>query len=341
MKTGKDKINVSIIIPCYNEEKYIGKCLQSLVGNDYPKENLEILVYDGGSTDNTREIIREYEKTYPYIRLIDNPFKIQVKALNMGIKQAKGDIIIRCDAHAEYPSNYIRTLVYYLINGKADNVGGVCDTYPDSDSNIAKVISICLKHPFGVGLSFRMPHQNRPRYVETVPFGAWKKGIFEEIGGFDENFIRSEDMEFNMRMRKAGKRILLIPDLKIRYYARNTWNKLSKMAYQAGYEKMLVIRKHRLLPNYRHIFPPLFVIFIPLTFFLKPVLWIYGFYFLISFIIGLQKSILMRNPLLIVLMPTTFFIMHTFYGMGYIKGMFDWLILRKKTPDKNWWGNTR
>ncbi len=342
MKTEKNKIiSVSIIIPCYNEENYISKCLQSLVVSDYPKDKLEILVYDGGSTDNTREIIREYEKTYPYIRLIDNPFKIQVKALNMGIKQAIGDIIVRCDAHAEYPPNYIRVLVFYLINDKADNVGCLLDTHPGSDSNIAKVISICFKHPFGVGFSYRMPHQNRPRYVETVPFGAWKKGIFKEIKGFDENFIRSEDMEFNMRMRKAGKRILLIPDLKIKYYARNTWNKLSKMAYQAGYEKVLLLRKHRLLPNYRHIFPPLFVIFMPLTVFIKPILWIYALYLLISFIIGFQKSILMRNPPLILLMPTTFFIMHTFYGMGYIKGMFDWLILRRKEPDKNWWGNTR
>ncbi len=333
--------SVSIIIPCYNEEKYIGKCLQSLVENDYPKDKLEILVYDGNSIDNTREIIREYEKTYPYIRLINNPFKIQVKALNMGISQAQGDIIIRCDAHAEYPAAYIRVLVDYLINNKADNVGCLLDTQPGGNSNIAKVISICLKHPFGVGVSCRMPHQNRPRYVETVPFGAWKKEIFKEIGGFDEDFMRGQDMEFNMRMRKAGKRILLIPDVKVRYYARKTWSKLSKMAYQYGYVKVLLLRKHKLLPNYRHILPPLFVIFMPLAAFIKPILWIYALYFLISFIIGFQKSILMKNPLLVFLVPTTFFIMHISYGVGYIKGMFDWLILRKKAPGKNWWGNTR
>ena len=340
MKTEKNKrINVTIIIPCYNEEKYIGECLESLVENDYPKNKLEILVYDGGSIDNTREIIRGYKKTYPYIRLIDNFFKIQVQALNMGIKQAKGNILIRCDAHAEYPSDYIRTLVYYLINDKADNVGGVWDTHPGSNSNIAKVISICLKHPFGVGFSYRMPHQNRPRYVETVPFGAWKKEIFEEIGEFDESFIRGEDMESNMRIRKAGKRILLLPDLKIKYYARETLSKLAKMSYQYGYAKVMLTLKHKTLPNYRHLFPPTFVCGIPFAFLVKPIIWLYIIYFVLSFAIGIYESIIHKKTSFVILLPLTFFIMHIMYGVGYITGIFDWL--RRKKFSRIKWDITR
>ena len=202
----KQKSFISIIIPCRNEEKFIGKCLDSIIAQDYPKNSIEILILDGRSTDRTREILKKYTQKYSFIKVLDNPKKIQTTALNIGIKKARGEIIIRMDAHNIYEKSYMSKCVTYLRKYDVDNVGGICVTLPANNTIIAKSIALALSHPFGVGnVYFRIGSKN-PRFVDTVPFGCYKKEIFEKIGLFDENLVRNQDIEFNLRLKRQEEK---------------------------------------------------------------------------------------------------------------------------------------
>ena len=223
---------LSVICPIYNEEKYIAKCIDSILNQDYPKNDLEVLFVDGMSTDRTREIVKEYASRYSFIKLIDNPNKIVPPAMNIGIKESKGEIIIRLDAHAEFPSQYFSRLTKALIDLKADNVGGVCITLPTSDDIIPIAIAHVLSSKFGMGnSSFRIGCKD-VQEVDTVPFGCWHREIFDKIGYFDEELIRNQDDEFNGRIIKNGGHIYLLPDVEIKYFARDKISKVYKMFYQ-------------------------------------------------------------------------------------------------------------
>ena len=171
---------VTIIIPCRNEERYIGKCLESIINNDYPKDDLEVLVIDGVSDDRTRDIISKYTQQYSFISLFDNLKKIVPTALNIGIQNAKGDVVIRMDAHTTYEKDYVSKCVEYLQKRGVDNAGGVCVTLPGDDTVMAKSIALALSHPFGVGNSYFRIGLKEPKYVDTVPFGSYKKEVFEK-----------------------------------------------------------------------------------------------------------------------------------------------------------------
>jgi len=325
-----ERVNVSVIIPVYNERKFIKNCLNSIINNDYPKENLEILIFDGRSTDGTLEILKEYEMKYKFIKIFNNPKKFQVFALNEGIRKAKGEIIIRCDAHSEYPKDYIKTLVEYHSKNLADNIGGVWEVVPGGNSIIAKAIAIALNSKFGVGLSYRtLKNLKKPVYVDTVPFGSWKKQAFEKYGLFDERFIRAQDFEHNIRIRKMGGKVLLIPWLQIKYYARDSLYKLAKMSFQYGYAKILVLKKHKILGNKRQLIPLLFVLSLPISIFMYLPL-----YTFISFIL----SVLNRDVRLTPFIFASFFVMHLFYGAGYLKGIYD-VFIKKRIVEE--WEITR
>lgn len=317
---------VCIVIPVYNEIKFITKCLDSLIKNDYPKDKIEILIFDGGSSDGTLEILAKYQNKYDFIKVYNNPKKLQVFALNEEVKRANGEIIIRCDVHAEYPQEYIKTLVEFHKKNLADNIGGVLETLPGGETHVAKAIAIALKSKLGVGLSFRtMKNLKEPIYSDTVPFGSWKKQTFEKYGLFDENFARAEDFEYNVRIRKMGGKVLLIPWLRIKYYARESLYKLAKMSFQYGYAKILVLKKHKFLGNKRQLIPPLFVLSLPISVFIYIPL-----YTLISFILSVFNKDVRLTPFIF----SSFFTMHLFYGIGYLKGIYD--IFIKKRMVKEW-----
>jgi len=253
---------VSVIIPCRNEEKFIAQCLYTVFENDFPAKKMEVLVVDGRSEDKTRSIVKRLISSHSNLLLLDNPLKITPAALNIGLKNARGDIIIRMDAHARYPKNYISSLVYHLKSLHADNVGGVWDIKPGANTILAKAIALASSSRFGIGNAYYKLSGQKLKEVDTVPYGCYPKEIFKRIGYFDEELIRNQDDEFNARLRKHGGKIFLIPDIKIEYFARPDLKSTVKMFYDYGLYKPLVNFKTGRIISVRQLVPLFFVFYI-------------------------------------------------------------------------------
>jgi glycosyltransferase involved in cell wall biosynthesis len=232
---------VSVVIPCRNEEPYIARCLDSVLASDYPRERLQILVVDGRSSDGTRSLLVRYVALHPTIVLLDNPRGTTPAGLNVAIRAASGDIVIRMDTHVLYPPDYIPRLVAGLQESGADIVGGVLLTVPADDSPTAQAIAVGLSHRFGVG--------------HTVPLGCYRREIFDRIGMFDEELIRNQDDEFNFRLITRGGRVLLLPDVLCRYLARRSFRQLASRYYEDGYFKPLAARKVGRVMTVRQLIP--------------------------------------------------------------------------------------
>ncbi|HEY9516645.1 MAG TPA: glycosyltransferase family 2 protein, partial [Gemmatimonadaceae bacterium] len=251
---------VSVIIPCRNERDWIHACLTSLLRADYPSDRLEIVVVDGMSDDGTRDCIARLAAENPRIRMLDNPARITPSALNIAIANSRGDVILRADAHSRYPESYVPDLVRWLGDSGADNVGGVWITEPGGPGAMARAIAAAMSHPLGVGNAHFRIGTREPRWVDTVPFGCYRRDVFERIGLFDEDLIRNQDDELNVRLIRAGGRILLVPDVVCSYNARDSLAKLWRMYYQYGYFKPLVARKVGGVFTWRQLVPPAFVL---------------------------------------------------------------------------------
>jgi len=322
-----EKPFVSIIIPCRNEEKHIGKCLDSIIANDYLKDGLEVLVIDGLSEDGTKKIIEDYSRRFPFIRLLSNPNKFTPFGLNIGIKNAKGEIIIRMDAHAIYDKDYISKCVEYLKKTGADCVGGTLQTLPSQDTFEAEVIALVLSHSFGVGgRTFRT--KRKEGYVDTVPFGAYRKEIFDKIGLFNEKLVRNQDIELNSRIRKAGGKIFITPEIKLSYFAPTTFKGLISQQFQNG---LWNIYTQKIAPGSlraRHFIPLFFVAGLLGSLILTPFtslsmnlfILILGSYILLDLFFSFKIS-LKRGIKYLAVLPIVFFLHHFSYGLGSIFGI--------------------
>ena len=328
---------VSIICPVFNEEKYIEACIVSILEQDYPKEAMEVLFIDGNSTDNSTGIIKRYTAQYSFLKLLNNPERIVPYALNKGLEAAKGEVIMRLDAHCTYPTNYISELVRYLYQLNADNVGGVWNTQPAKDTPICQAIAFASSHPFGVGGSMHKIGASKIMETDTVPFGCYKREIFDKTGLFDTDLVRNQDDEFNGRLLNLGGKIYLIPQVIINYTARDTLCKMRKMYYQYGLYKPLVNKKLGAPATVRQFFPILFLLGLTiggvvcmiwplLLHFYTSVLLLYLF---IGIVVGSMGAIRAHQPLLALLMPYVFFNIHMSYGIGFLVGIFN--VLGKKT----------
>lgn len=316
---------VSVIIPCRNEERLISKCLESIINNDYPKNKLEVLIVDGISEDRTRIILENYTKKYSYIRFLDNPKKITPIALNIGIKEANGDIIVEIDAHATHAKDYISKCAEYLNKYNVDNVGGTMVTLPRNNTLLGKAIVAAISCPFGVGKSFRVGLKNL-QLVETVFGGCYRKEIFKKIGLFNENLKRGHDWEFNTRLKKAGGKILFVPEIVSYYYARSTlgWSFLKYYfveGFWAIYPAKFVGRRFisfwRLAPLFfvlSLIGSLVLAVFYHLFFWL--LLTILGVYFLSGFYFGVKIVLNKKDWRYVFIIPWIFFVIHVFYGLG-------------------------
>jgi glycosyltransferase involved in cell wall biosynthesis len=328
---------VSVVLPCRNEQKLIASCLDSILQNDFPRDKLEVLVVDGMSEDGTRGILEQYSRDQPVIRVLDNPGKYTPFALNLGIKNARGGIIIRMDAHAKYPQNYISALVEHLIHSGADNVGGVWMTMPSRSAIFPETIALATSLPFGIGNAWYRIGTDENREVDTVPFGCFKRELFDRIGYFDEELIRNQDDEFNSRIRKNGGRILLVPSIKIEYYARGTLGSFTRMLFQYGLYKPLVSLKMGKLTTARQLAPPLFMLYLVILavfFFVQPsvpaifVLIPGLLYLLFSLSVAFRNGIIKHRPAFVFSLPVVFFLAHISYGTGYLLGILKILFVR-------------
>ena len=325
---------LSVIVPIYQEEKYISKCIDSMLSQDYPKDDLEIILVDGMSKDRTREIVATYTAKYPFIRMIDNPERIAPCAMNRGIKEAKGDVIMRLDAHVYYPKNYFSLLVEKLneLPG-AENVGALCNTLPVNDSITAQSIAAVLSSSFGMGNSHFRVGADKEMEVDTVPFGCFHRSIFDKVGLYDEELVRNQDDELNARIIKAGGKIYLIPQLVCEYYARDTAKKVYKMFYQYGVFKPLVNKKLGSPATVRQFFPLFFVMGLlvgPVVCLFLPVLWwayfaVIMLWFILATSFSLKDS---KNLKRILTQNWIYFVVHFGYGWGYIVGIYKILFHR-------------
>lgn len=317
---------VSIIIPCRNEEKFIAKCLDSIIGQDYPKDSLEILVVDGMSEDKTREIVNKSKIQNPEsrIQLIDNPEKYTPFAMNIGIRQAKGEIIMKMDSHTTYQDDYVSKCLFTLNKYKADNVGGILKALPSENTLSARAVALCLSHRFGMGNSYAKTGTKKIREVDTVAFGCFRKEIFKKVGLYDEKMVRSQDLELNLRLKKAGAKILLNPDIVGYYYTKPNLLAFLKQNLVDGSWVSYPLKFGKRVFSLRHLLPLFFVsglFFLLITsegFFC----FVFALYLLVSFYFSIKISIKEKDSRLLFLMPIVFGIRHFGYGLGSLYGFF-------------------
>ena len=320
---------LSVICPIYNEEKYIAKCIDSILAQDYSKDELEIIFVDGMSKDRTREIVNEYTKQYPFIRLIDNPEKIVPPAMNKGIKAAKGEIIMRLDAHATYEKNYFTVLVNAHKELGADNVGAVCKT--DVLNKTPKTLAIreVLSNKFGVGNSVFRTGVDKVMEVDTVPFGCWKREVFDKYGLYDVRLVRNQDIELNKRIIRGGGKICIVPNTYCTYLARETYQGLAKNNFGNGKWNILTVfyTKQFNSLSIRHFIPLLFVLSLIVPTILSLVYTPFLIISLLSILadvsllgmISLKLSI--NKKLNFIYLLTSFLVLHLSYGWGSLMGL--------------------
>jgi len=323
--------SVSVIIPCWNEEKYISQCLDSIIVNDFPQEKLEVLVVDGISQDKTREVMESYAQKYKFIKLVDNPKRFKPYAFNLGIQKADGEIIMILGAHASIEKDYISQCVKYLNEYQADNVGGVMVTIPRENTLIAKAIASALSSPFGVGNARFRIGSKKPIWVDTVFGGCFRKELFRKIGFFNEELIHSQDLEFNLRLKKHGGKILLVPEIKSYYYALSDFKSFCRHNFRNGLWAVYPLKFVQHMPvSLRHLVPLAFVSSLILAGILalfSPVF--FGLFLLISslYLLGnlyfsAKIALAQKNLLLVLVMPFIFSALHLVYGFGSLVGVF-------------------
>jgi len=262
---------VSVVMPVRNEAGFIASNLEAVLAQDYPAEKLEVLVADGMSEDGTRDIVRQFvaesgRRTAPggaepgRVELVDNPERIMPTGTNAAIRRARGEVILLLGGHAKLPRDYIRTCVTQLMQRDADCVGGAMVSVGEGPTG--ETIAAAMSSSWGIGNSgFRTgAGSDEPRPADTVPFGAYRRRVFERIGLFNPNMVRHQDYEFNYRLRSSGGAILLVPSLKATYHVRPSLAALWKQYWQYGVWKGRLVRNHPASLKPRHMAPSFLVL---------------------------------------------------------------------------------
>ncbi len=317
---------VSIIIPCYNEEKHITNLLDGIQTQGYPLDEIEVIIADGFSMDQTRQKITEYKLKHPEltVHLVDNVQRTIPSGLNTAIRAAQGTYIIRLDAHSIPQPFYIHLCIEALKAGKGDNVGGIWVVKPSDQTWMAKSIAAAGSHPLAVGdASYR--YANKPAYVDTVPFGSYRKDLLDKIGLYDETLLSNEDYEFNTRIRKAGGKVWMDPAIQSVYFARGSLANLAKQYWRYGYWKVQMLRRYPETIRYRQALPPLFIggmfLLAILSFFSKLLFTLFGIfalvYLLILLLAGIMFALQKRELNFIIGLPLAIIVMHFCWGGGF------------------------
>jgi glycosyltransferase involved in cell wall biosynthesis len=325
---------ISVIIPTYNEEKFISCCLDSILLQDFPKEKMEVFVVDGISSDDTRNIVIDYCKLYSFIHLLDNSEKTVPFAMNLGIKESKGDYIIRLDAHSTFPNNYFSSLVENAYKYNSDNIGGLCITDVKNRTKKALAIKEVLGHRFGVGNSHFRIGISEPMETDTVPFGCFKHEVFDRFGYYDIRLVRNQDIELNKRIVKGGGKVFLIPKIKSTYFARETFTALMKNNYENGLWNVLTVFYTNSFNSLslRHFIPLLFIISLIIPSLLSVLftpfigLSVLSFVLYISILLTISTKLAITKKQSFIFIIYSFIVLHFSYGWGSLVGIYKILI---------------
>jgi succinoglycan biosynthesis protein ExoA len=328
---------VSVIVPCRNEARFIEQCLGSILASDYSHDRLELIVADGISADGTRTLLDALAARDPRLRIIDNPERITPTALNRAIAASKGEIIMRFDAHATMPRDYIRRSVALLESTGADNAGGSIRTIAQSSGPSSGPIVAVLGSRFGVGnSSFRTTSVNQaPRLSDTVFGGCWHRSLFDRIGEFNEKLVRSQDIEFNLRIARAGGKIMLDPSIRCDYHARSTLASFWSHNFANGVWAVLPFAFSDIVPvRPRHLIPLAFVASLALSAIL-PFPWsiaVPAAYAAVNLAASIRIAIANRRVTYLALLPIAFLSLHLAYGLGSAWGAVQLLASKLSAP---------
>lgn len=324
---------VSVVIPCFNEERYIVACMESVCAQQLnPGVELEVLVCDGNSKDRTPELIRRFEAIHPQVKYLLNEKQTTPYALNLGITHSKSDVVIIFGAHAVMKPGYVqRCLDDLAADPTLGCVGGLLSNVYENEAS--RVIGLAMSSSFGVGNAhFRTGAA--AGYVDTVAFGAYTRAVFNKAGLFDEELTRNQDDEFNYRLLINGFKIWLDPQIRADYYVRASVKKLYRQYFQYGYWKVYVNKKHRAITTIRQLIPFFFVCF----------LWAGAIGSLLSRYAGIAFAAILllylalalsfafrktKRPAEAIKITGIFAILHVSYGWGYLLGIIDFMIRRK------------
>jgi len=323
---------VTIIIPCRNEADFIERCITSVLACQYPLDRLEVLAVDGMSNNQTRDIILTICKKDSRLELLDNPQKIVPTAMNIGIRHAKGDIIIRIDGHAEVPNDFIsRNVAKLTAHQEAWCVGGPIKSV--SPNYIGNAIAAAMSSPCGVGNAmFRLG--NFEGYVDTIAFGAYWRWVFDKIGMFDEELVRNQDDELNYRLILHGGKILMTPDIHSTYFTRSSLKKLWRQYFQYGFWRIRTMQKHKRPATLRQAVPLLLVTSLlglslaGLAF--RPLWWLVAIEVLLYIcVLALGTLDVGRKSGIkyALAAPLIFVILHFAYGLGGLWGIIRFILL--------------
>lgn len=326
---------VSVVIPCYNEERFIGKALENLI-DQYTPEDYEIVVVDGMSEDRTREVIAVFQQSHPElsIRVVDNPTRRIPHGLNLGIAAARGEIIARVDAHAAPSVGYISRCVEVLSEGKAAVVGMPCRVQPGADTITARSIAIAVSHPFGIGdAHYRLgggEGRAAQEEVDTVAFACFRKSLWSELGGFDQKLNTNEDYDFNYRVRLRGDTVMLDRSGHCDYFARATFSQLAAQYLRYGAWKARMIRQRPRSMKVRHLVAPTFVAsvaFLAVLGFWRSQAWTvlaleFAAYLMAAIVFAYQAARRDHEKFPVMLtLPLVFFTIHFSWGSSFLWGL--------------------
>jgi glycosyltransferase involved in cell wall biosynthesis len=311
--------SISIIIPCRNEAGCIAEVLDSILAQDLTGFAWEVLIADGMSDDGTREILDRFSQAEPRIRVIDNPRRTVPAGLNAAIREARGEFILRMDAHTSYAPDYVQRCVETLLETGAANVGGPARTRPRG--YWGRAIAAAYHSPLACG-GARFHNPDYEGWADTVPYGCWRKSTLVELGLFDEALVRNQDDELNLRLCRAGGRIWQSPSIVSWYQPRDSMRRLFHQYFQYGFWKVAVIRKHRIPASWRHLVPASFVLAVVLLPLVSLKLWaaMLALYLLACIAAALLAS-RRHGWHLLPALPLVFFGYHFSYGSGFLAGL--------------------
>ena len=318
---------VSIIVPCYNEEKTIQHLLNGIFSQTYPRDKMEVVISDGLSTDGTLQTIQAFQQNHQglQIRVVMNQARTIPSGLNQAITESRGEIIIRLDAHSMPIPEYVQRCVSALQSNKGTNVGGVWEIRSGSTTWIAESISLAAAHPLGVGdAMYRL--NAKAGAVDTVPFGSFYKSLIQKIGGFDETLLANEDYEFNTRVRESGGVVYLDPEIRSIYFSRSTLKQLAVQYFRYGFWKLKMLKRYPHTLRWRQALPPVFVLslfmwvvlslWLPIAFYIL-VLQLFLYFFVLG-LAGIRLAFSKKKGYLIFGIPLAIATMHITWGAGFL-----------------------